>query len=150
MRLPEAEEPELLLKSTEVADTPAAIVKSTYATAPSEIGVAFIPKARHVKVPRLAKQLSVLPTAVAAGPEVTDMAVTSLGEYVRVHWTPTGMWPLSEVRFRFRETVPSDAALPEDRVKESVCPNDTFAATKNAAVSKGAMLLFLKKSSLCS
>jgi hypothetical protein len=97
-------------------------------------------------VPKLAKQLSVLPAAVAAGPAVTDMAVTSLGEYVSVHWMPTGMRPFVEVRFRFRETVPSGVVLPEDKIKECVCPNETFAATKNAAVSKGATL-FLKKSS---
>lgn len=59
---------------------------------------------------------------------------------------PTGMRPFVEVRFRFRETVPSGVVLPEDKIKECVCPNETFAATKNAAVSKGATL-FLKKSS---
>jgi hypothetical protein len=48
MRPPLAAEPALFVRPTEVADTPAAIVKSTYATAPFEIAVVFMPEAKHV------------------------------------------------------------------------------------------------------
>src|SRR5271167_1690739 len=85
IRLPKADEAALLLRPTEVADTPAAIVKSTYATAPFEIAVVFIPEAKHVTAPKLAKQFSVLPAPAADGPAVTVNAVTSAGEYVTVH-----------------------------------------------------------------
>jgi hypothetical protein len=48
MPLPPGEDPTALLTPMEVADTPEAIVRSTYAIAPFEIIPAFIPDARHV------------------------------------------------------------------------------------------------------
>ena len=66
-----------------------------------------------------------MPAAVAAAPAVAEIEVTDAGAYVRVHWTAAGSLPVGDVKFKFRDTVPFVPAVPDDRLKESVCPNRT-------------------------
>jgi hypothetical protein len=146
MLFPEADDPEELLTPTEVVRTPGAIVKFMTATVPFEIVVVFRPKLKHVIVPEPAKQLTVLFAATAADPTTAEIAVTLLAGYVKVHSTADGSLPVGEVRFRFRDTVPLELALPDNKFKTSVCPKEACAAIKKENISRGAVLFFMKSS----
>jgi hypothetical protein len=89
-----------------------------------------MPQAIQVYVPAPEAQLSVLPALAAEDPATTEIAATLLAGYVSVHWSAAGSLPAGEVKFRFSETAPFAAAVPEDNAKESVWLNAVRPATR--------------------
>jgi hypothetical protein len=83
-------------------------------------------------MPEPAEQVTVLPALVAAAPARAEIATTSLGGYISVHWTAVGSLPAVEVKVRFRETAPFAAETPEDRANEPVCPSEGYGKSKKA------------------
>jgi hypothetical protein len=122
--LPAPDEPKVLLTPIAVVGTPDAIVRFTIAMAPFEMIVAPMPEATHVYVPDPAKQSNVTPAAVAAALAVAEMETILLSGYVSVHCKAVSSLPVAEVKFRFRDTVPFDPAVPEDKLKVSAVPTD--------------------------
>ena len=119
MPLPAGEEATLLLMPIAVVVTPTAMVKFTTATVPFEMMPAFIPEARHVYVPEVVEQLNVLLAEVTVAPELTEIETTLARGYVNVHCRADGSLPAGEVRIKLRATVPLEAAVPDERARES-------------------------------
>jgi len=59
------------------------------------------------------------------------METTLAAGYVKVHCTDAGSLPVGDVKFKFKETVPFAAAIPEASTSESFCA--TAAGAKNRA-----------------
>ncbi len=122
MTLPAPEDPTVLATPIGVVETPEAMTRSMIATVPLEIVVVPMPEATHVYVPDPAKQSNVPPAAVTAVPAVAEMETTLAVEYVKVHCKAVSWLPGADVRFRFKDTVRFDPAVPDDKLKESVTP----------------------------
>jgi hypothetical protein len=132
---PLASDAKVLLTPIDVLLTPEAIVTFTVAATPLAIVFAFMPVARQVYVPEPETQVSVLPAAVAAAPAVAEIDVTAEGEYVNAHCTPAGWLPAGAANVKLSVTAPFDPAVPEDRTKEPVCPNNGYADRKTSNIS---------------
>jgi hypothetical protein len=122
--------------------TPAAIIRFTIATVPFWIGVLFMPQAKQVYTPELAVQLSVLPALLAEDPALAEIDRTLLVGKVNVHWRAAGSLPAGDVKSRVRDTAPFAAAVPEERVRESVWPNAACVASKKKSPISGLVLFF--------
>ena len=105
----------------DVVVTPTAMVRFTTATTPLEMMSEFDPDTIQLYVPALPEQLMVLDALVDAAPAVAEMETTLAVGYVNVHWSDAGSLPEGDVNVKFRGTVPFAAAVPDDRVNESVC-----------------------------
>jgi hypothetical protein len=69
---------------------------------------------------------------VAADPAAAEIETTLLEGNVKVSCTDAGSLPAGDVRFRFKDTVPFAAVVPEDNANESVCPKEAWAVNKTA------------------
>ena len=69
---------------------------------------------------------------VATSPGIAEIETTLAGGNVNVNCRAAGSLPAGDVNVRFRDTVPSAAAVPEDKANESVCPKEAWAVTKSA------------------
>jgi hypothetical protein len=147
--LPDGDTETVFVSPMDVLLTPGAMIRFTTPTAPFEIIVAFIADARQVNVPKPETQLNVLPALIAAIPAIAEMETTLLGGYVTVHWTAAGSLPDSDIRFRLSETVPFDAAVPDDSVKESVCPKHGRNKRTNIIMSSGEYRRMFQNWTLC-
>jgi hypothetical protein len=143
MPLPPGEDTAPLLIPIAVVLRPAAIVRCTTAATPFEMIVLFIPEATQLNMPTPPKQFSDLPAAVMAVPEFTKMETTFAGGYVTVHSIADGSLPAGDVRVRFKATVPSEAAVPDDKTSESGpdCAIDAGADNRKAIASVSAIWL---------
>jgi hypothetical protein len=83
-----------------------------------------------------------LPALLADDPTVADTDKTLLTGNVNVHCRAAGSLPAGDVKFRFRETAPFAAAVPEARVRESVCANAACVASKKNSAISGPVLFF--------
>ena len=96
-------------------------------------------------MPVSAIQLMFLNALVATGPRLALIEAILAAGYVRVHCRAAGSEPAGEARFRFKETVPSAPAVPEDSVRESVCAKETRAKSRNVNVTVGARMPLVRR-----
>jgi len=105
----------------DVVVAPTAMVRFTTATVPFEMVPPFEPDTIQLYVPAPPEQLSVCVALLNAAPAVAEMETTLAVGYVSVHCSADGALPEADASTKFRGTVPFAAAVPEDRVNESVC-----------------------------